>query len=88
MAQDNKEAVSLQTIREEDVEGRDVRRRTFLFGLGTALGTASVVGGCRDPYDRFSDPCNADVGDQIREDRDPTDPVIADNDFADPCDSD
>ena len=73
-------------IREEDVEARTIRRRTFLGRFGAAAGVAGFLGwtvGCEG-----TDSCDEDEGDEIVSDSDQSDDPVVDSDFGDPCDSD
>ena len=71
------------TVRPDDVEVRDIGRRSFLERVGAMAGLAVVMNGCGG-----SDPTDSDRGDPVIADGDATDPVVADEDRGDPADSD
>ena len=81
MSEPEDQDVGTNTVKAEDVEVRDVGRRSFLKEVGLMAGIAGMAGfvaGCG------SDSADNDAGDPA--DADPTDP--ADSDRGDPADSD
>ena len=76
------------SIREDDVDARTIRRRTFLGRFGAVAGIAGLLGwtvGCEG-----TDSCDQDEAqaDQLAADQDGSDPITADSDFGDACDAD
>lgn len=75
-----------QEIQPGDIEVKDVERRKFVKGAtGAIVATGFVsIAGCGSS----TDDCDVDFGNLVIADADPTDPITADSDVGDPCDSD